>query len=246
MSSRLYFGCNAWLLVMLGLLLTACGPSYYLAVQPTELKGDPVNASQTLFAELDGVEVELTFSHFRIKDAVFQAEIRNGSSQPVMVDPANFYYQLSALQAALSTADTASFLPPVPAYDPEAEVQPLSTRLSIDNGAVMGVSEIEWLVIMASVTKEAIGKKRLEASRTTENRQKSTPQTQGKDVDDMIAQELELWQGAMLRRYNLQPGELIRGYVVFPGYDQAAVLRIITPVGPHVFTFDYSQKRLKY
>jgi hypothetical protein len=142
-------------------------------------------------------------------------------------------------------------LPPVPAYDPEAEVQPLSTRLSIDNGTVMGVSEIEWLIIIANVTKEAMGKKRREASRAGESQQGKTKrqplsEAEERAAGDKIAQELELWQGTLLRPYNLQPGELIRGYVVFPGYDQSAVLRIITPVGPHVFTFDYSQKRLKY
>jgi hypothetical protein len=253
MSIRLFFGFNTWLVVALSLLLTACGPSYYLAVQPQELEGEPINGPQTLFAELDGVEMELAFSHFRIKDAVYEVEIRNGSSRAVLVDPARFYYQLSPTQAApsTSTADTSSFLAPVPAHDPEAEVQPLSTRLSIDNGIVMGVSEIEWMIILANVTKEAMGKKRREATKAGENPQGNTkPQplneAQEREAGDKIAQELALWQGALLRRYNLQPGELIRGYVVFPGYDQSAVLRLTTPVGPHIFTFDYSQKRLKY
>jgi hypothetical protein len=245
MRIRLFFGFSTWLLVTFSLLLTACGPSYYLAVQPTELEAEAINAPQTLFAELDGVEMEITFSHFRIGDAVYQAEIRNGSSQSVVVE-------FRGVQSAPSTTNTSALLPPVPvpAHDPEAEVQPLSTRVNIANDVVMGVTEIEWIVIRASITQEAIAKRR-RAMQRVRNSPPAAPHLQNEqakqnDINVLTAQELALWQGPLLRRYDLQPGELIRGYVVFPSYAESGVLRITAPVGPHVFTFDYAQKRLKY
>lgn len=240
-----------WLVMALGALLTACGPSYYLTVQPTDLEGQAKNAPQTLLAEVEGVEMELTFSHFRIKDLAFKAEIRNGSTEPVLVDPAQFYYLSGVAPAANAKAEKATSRTRVKAYDPEAEQQPLTTRLSMQEGVVMGVSELEWLLVMASASKEAMAKARIQTKQIKSKGQENTePQLPGpvqeQVAGDKIAEELELWQGKLLRKYTLQPGELIRGYVVFPKLKQKTMMRVTAPVGPHVFTFDFNHKWLTY
>jgi|GEM_PF-3554022 len=251
-----YFGRTLLWGAALGLLLTACGPSYYLTVQPSEAAGAAGAEHQPLFAELDSVKMVFSFSHHRDKEVLFDAEVRNGSGRPILVDPAQFYYEPGISQTVASTTVGASFfLSCVPAVDPEQTVQSLAAKLGTEDRKATGTSGWEWLTIASDLTADLTANKRKETEQEKYDRKVQYAQSMQGYADnrvrhaeaaDRTAMELELWQHQMLRRYLLQPGELVRGYVVFPALDQTVLLRLRTPVGPHQFTFDFDQQRRKY
>lgn len=244
-------------LLTLGLLLSGCAPSYYLTVKPSEAVGADKysNGHETLVADLDSVETRLSFSHQRDKALFFEAEVRNGSDQPVLIDPARFYYEPGVTQTVASTAGAGHFIARVPAIDPEQQLQLLSTRLTTEDRKATGMSGWEWLTIIGNVTEDATANKRKETDQERAGRKDQYHRNlQSFDVAReehgekayYTSVEMELWQRRMLYKYPLQPGELLRGYVVFPIVEQTAQLRVTMPIGPHHFTFDFDQQRLKY
>ncbi|SHI92013.1 hypothetical protein SAMN02745146_1916 [Hymenobacter daecheongensis DSM 21074] len=245
----------AWPAVALGLLLTGCAPSYYLSIRPSEAAEKGPDGPQTLFAALDSIEMTVRFAHQRDKELLFEAEIRNGSGRAVLVDPAQFYYQPALAQGVASTANAAYGPSRIAAFDPELKVEQLATKLSTADRKATGTSVWEWLTMLSDVTADVTATKRKETPKQEYERKvqydqsmQSFDDTRARHAEtaDRTALELELWQRKMLRRYLLQPGELMHGYIVFPALDQSALLRLSTPIGPHNFTFDFEQQRKQY
>ncbi|GAA3925223.1 hypothetical protein [Hymenobacter algoricola] len=239
----------------LALLLTACAPSYYLTVRPSASAGEGAEDHQMLLAELDSVEMGLSFAHQRTTELLFAAEVRNGSSRPILVDPAQFYCQPSITPAGASAPGGAYFPARVPAIDPELKLRTLADQLSTADRKATGVSAWEWLTIASDLTADLSAPKRKETPKEEYERKVQYDRSlqnfdysrdQHAQTADRTARELELWQHQMLRRYTLQPGELMRGYIVFPSLNQTARLHISTPVGPHTFTFTFDQKPVKH
>jgi hypothetical protein len=246
----------AWPTLALGLLLTACAPSYYLTVQPAEPAGKDQNGRQALFAALDSVETVVSFSHQRDQQVLFDVEVRNGSGRPILVDPAQFYYEPAVSQAVASTTAGVGFLlARVPAVDPELQLQKLSGQLATEDRKATGTSGWEWLTIVSDVTADLTASKRKETPKQEyerklqydrDMRSYDYSRAQHAETADRTALEADLWQHKMLRRYELQPGELMRGYVVFPALDQSVQLRLGLPLGPHRFTFAFDQQRKEF
>jgi hypothetical protein len=255
MKKRTSWAPARWPTLVLGLLLTGCGPSYYLTVRPSDAPDQGHDGHQTLVAELDSVEMVLSYSHQRDQQLLFETEVRNGSSRPIEVDPARFYYQPGLSQGVASVTEGAYFLARVPALDPEAQLQNLTTKLNTEDRKATGTSGWEWLTIINDITSDVTAGKRKETPKEEyerkvqydrDMRNYDYARAQHAETADRTALEVEIWQRKMLRRYTLQPGELMHGYVVFPCLDQTALLRLSAPVGPHNFTFDFNQQRRKY
>jgi hypothetical protein len=256
MKTTIAIGRRAWPALLLGVLLTACAPSYYLTVEPTGPAGKDQNGHPLLFAAQDSVEAVVSFSHQRGQQVLFDVEVRNGSGRPVLVDPAQFYYEPGVSQTVASTTAGASFfLARVPAVDPEAQLQKLEGKLATEDRKATGTSGWEWLTMISDVTADLTANKRKETPKQEYERKVQYDQdmrsydysrARHAETADRTALEADLWQHKMLHRYLLQPGELMRGYVVFPVLDQSALLLLGLPIGPHRFSFDFSQQRRRY
>ncbi|RYU77184.1 hypothetical protein [Hymenobacter persicinus] len=245
-----------WAGPALALLLTACAPSYYLTVRPSEAPDEGHDGHQRLLAEVDSVEMILSYAHQRGQELLFDAEVRNNSTRPILVDPAQFYYYPALTPAAAAPVGTPVVLQPrVAAVDPEGRLTQLAGTLSTEDRKATGMSGWEWLTIAGNLSADATAKKRKETEQQTyqrklqyekDMREYDNSRAQHAEAADRTARELDLWQFSLLRKALLPPGEKVRGYLVFPVLDQTAQLRVSTPIGPRPFSFEFEQQQRPY
>ena len=156
-------------------LAVSCAPTYQLSLKPTRTTGLWVEGREQAQAAADSVEVRLSFVCYEGQRAVFEAEYRNPSHRPLMVDPAAFQYQanrqtapaaLSApkakrpkplpgteVTAAVAAASMALPLPPLPpqalsAFDPEPEIVALQARADKEADKA---ARVDWLGLALGV-----------------------------------------------------------------------------------------------
>ena len=156
-------------------LLTACAPTYHLALKPAQSTGLFAEGREQAKAVADSVEVRMSFVGFEANRVVFDAEYRNPTRRAVLVDPAAFQYLASRLPApapvpgqkvrrpkplpgaevtaAVAAASMSLPLPPLPprevaAYDPEPEITALRERATSDAAKA---ARIDWFGVALSV-----------------------------------------------------------------------------------------------
>ena len=161
------------LLALLG-LATACAPTYQLALLPARPTGQFVDGREQALATADSVEVRLHFVCYEPTRVVFEAEYRNPSHQPRVVDPTAFRYEASRLPApapapgqkqkrpkplpgtevtaAVAAASAWLPLPPLPpqpvaAFDPEPEISALRDQAE---SAAAKAARFDWLGLALS------------------------------------------------------------------------------------------------
>ena len=165
-------------LALLG-LVTACAPTYQLALQPARATNLFAEGREQARAVADSVEVRLSFICYEPTRVVFEAEYRNPSHRALVVDPAAFSYEASRLpapapvpgqkarrpkplpgaevSAAVAAASAWLPLPPLPprpvaAFDPEPEITAL--RESADLAAAKA-ARIDWFGLALSLASVA-------------------------------------------------------------------------------------------
>ena len=84
---------------LVGLAATACAPTYQLGMKPARPSGLFTDGREQVQALADSVEVRLSFVCFEPTRVVFEAEYRNPTSPPLVIDPAAFRYEPSRLPA---------------------------------------------------------------------------------------------------------------------------------------------------
>jgi hypothetical protein len=172
-------------------LVTACAPTYQLALQPARSTGLYAEGREQAQAVADSVEVRLSFVCYEPTRVVFEAEYRNPTRRSLVVDPAAFKYEANRLPtpgapgrkakrpkplpgaevtAAVAAASMSLPLPPLPpqavaAFDPEPEIIALKERA---DKAAQRAARIDWLGLAlgaASIATDvaSIGKKETEA-----------------------------------------------------------------------------------
>ncbi|QNE38737.1 hypothetical protein F1C16_03790 [Hymenobacter sp. NBH84] len=239
---------------MLGGFLSACGPSYFLTMKPTAADTIWYEGREMMLQEQDSMLVQMSFVRYEGRELVFEAVVENGSSQPILVAPEQFYYQPVVTQAA--TAGTATNVPGrVAAIDPEQRMQQLETQLAYESKEATKVSFGELLTTLSHITENVASIKKEETEKEIDEREER--QQSERDyytnhrIDHSIAADQvrytkEEVEQRLLRKNTLPPGQYIRGYVYFPRTDAADVIRVVVPVNEQQpATFDFTQDRTK-
>ena len=169
-----------WPLLAVLALASACAPTYQLGLKPAHPTSRFVEGREQAQAQLDSVEVGLSFVCYEPTRVVFEAEYRNPTHHALVVDPAAFRYEPSRLPAPILpagqkvrrpnplpgtevTAATAAasqrlLLPALPAqavaaYDPEPEITRL--RATADQEAAKA-ARFDWLGLALTITSVAL------------------------------------------------------------------------------------------
>ncbi|TGE23809.1 hypothetical protein E5K00_00920 [Hymenobacter aquaticus] len=243
-------------------LLSGCGPSYYLAVQPSHPDSQWPDGRQAVSTNFDQVEVQVCYSHLRNKELMFEVEVRNGSDSVLTINPASFYYipkvmdRATAKQNGVKLNGNVIMPSAVYAVDPEARIQQLSAKLDKEARKANGVSALELLTVVTNVAEDlkpvqgTPQEKQIETWRREDKRANDAAyfddqRMQHAQNADNAYLDKSLWEVKVLRKNTLRPGELARGYVTFPSYEQTALLRLALPLAGRTLFFDFDQERKK-
>lgn len=167
-------------LSLLGLfaLATACAPTYQLGLKPARSTGFFIEGREQAQTVADSVEVRLSFVCYEGNRVVFEADYRNPTTQPLIVDPAAFQYEASRVanpdfnlqgrrrpkplpgtdvSAAVAAASQSLLLPPLPpapinAFDPEPEITALHDRAESE---ATKAARFDWLGLALGVVSVA-------------------------------------------------------------------------------------------
>ncbi|MCB2377382.1 hypothetical protein LGH70_07310 [Hymenobacter sp. BT635] len=241
---------------------SSCGPSYYLAVKPSQPDSEWHDGRKAVSTNFDRVEVQICYSHLRDKELMFEVEVRNGSDSAVTINPSSFYYhpvvpdQVTAKKNGVKLNGNVIMPSVVYAVDPEARIQQISAKLRKEARKATGTSALEWFSLAGNIAesltpvKGTEQEKKAEAWRREDKRINDEiffeeQRIQHAQQANQAVVDKQLWEVEVLRKNTLQPGELARGYVTFPSYEQTALLRVSLPVGRRTLFFDFDQDRKK-
>ena len=165
---------------LISMAATACAPTYQLGLKPARPSGLFTEGREQAQAQADSVEVRLSFVCFEPTRLVFEAEYRNPTRRPLVVDPTAFQFEPSRqplpaaapgqkyhrpkplpgteVSAAVAAASQTLALPPLPArpvaaIDPEPEITYL--RATADQEADKA-SRFDWLGLALTITSVAV------------------------------------------------------------------------------------------
>ena len=234
-------------------LLSACGPSYFLTMKPAAENTTWHEGREVVLQEQDSVVVQISFVRYEGKELVFEALVENNSAQPILVAPAQFFYQPVTTQAAVAGTPT-SVPGRVAAIDPEQRMRQLETTLAYEAKEATKVSFGELLTTLSHITENVASIKKTETDEEIDERE----QRQQSEQDYYTNQRLEHSIAAdevqykkeevgqrLMRKNTVPPDEYIRGYIYFPRTDAADVIRVVVPVSKQPITFDFTQNRMK-
>lgn len=235
-------------------LLTACGPTYFLSMHPSEGSGMWADGSETARQLHDSVDVRLGFVRYEVGRMVFEADLRNNTQRPLTIGPTDFSFQPIATQPVASTA-AAPYMPSrLSAFDPEPQIQGLTSQIAQESEAATKVTTAEVLTSLGHVvenlaslkkteTKEQIAAR--ESNQQSENDYYTRQRLEAAAAADQHRAQLDELQHQSLRRNTVEPGQRVRGYVYFPRVDLADVIRVSAPGLAAGTTLDFTQTRTK-
>lgn len=232
--------------------LPACGPSYYLAMHPSNGSGTWADGAEIARQQHDSLDVRLSFARYEAGQLVFEAELRNGSARALTVGPTDFYVQPVATQPVASAAPAPALPSRLTAFDPEPRLQGLQRQVEHEAGDATRVTTAEVLTDLSHMAENvaAIKKKEtkdeINARETKHQRENDYFTRQRLEAAAAAGQhraQLEELRTQALRRATVEPGRTLRGYVYFPRIDLADVIRVSAPGLVPGTTLDFTQTR---
>lgn len=237
-------------------LLASCGPSYLLTMAPSRPNGPSVNGHPTSLSTRpeDSVDVRLGFVRYEEKELVFEVEVNNNSTRPVLIAPETFYYTPLYSDAPDTVGSaTAAMLEParVPALNPEARLQQLAKRLDKQANRAEGGG---WLELVTSATHIAenvstITKKETDQQIAEREQRHASDEAFLADQREQHAQKADVlydqkrnMELVALRKTLLPPRQYVTGQVHFPRTDGAHQLRLVVFFDERPVTFNFTQR----
>lgn len=238
-----------WLTLAASCLLSACAPTYFLTMQPTQPNGPWVNGHPTSQVQHeDSVEVRLGFVRYELNELVFEAQVSNYSGAAVLVAPELFYY-VPLLDTTTARPDLSAAVRTA-AIDPEVRLRHVAQQLHTEAKQATKVSFFEVLSTVADVAESvsSIKKKETEAEIAERDERHASNAAffdqqraeHASTADQLLAQQEHLEQ-ALLRKQTLAPGQQIRGQVRFPRHDEAHRFRVVAFFDERPVQFDFRQ-----
>ncbi|SDX39591.1 hypothetical protein [Hymenobacter psychrophilus] len=237
--------------LLLGMLLTACGPNRYLSMSPVGWGSTPVS---DLISHPDSVYVRFHFVRAEDQELVFEAEFSNAANHSVTIDPAQFYF----LPLPDSAANRPAYLGLAPsryqASDPETRLSLLTVHRDEQAEKAEKVSLFEILTMVVNTAEDikSIGKDETAAQEEArdiahQNDRISFDNERAGHADEAQALHAQAttMASALLRRATLQPGDRAVGLVYFPRLDAARQLRFVLAFNGQPVPFDFTQELRK-
>ncbi|HEX8427107.1 hypothetical protein [Hymenobacter sp.] len=235
-----------------GLLLTACGPSYFITLAPSARSGLWSSGyARSEGRRADSVVVRLGFVRYENQELVFEADIRNQSSRNVLVAPETFYYLPLSTTPVVSAVPASAFPTRIGAIDPESRLEQLTTRLAEETDKATKVSLWELFTLVSNMAEDAASLKKKETEQQVFKREQrhsaekayfNEQREQHAVQADKLYEQKQGLEYRLLRKSTLEPGQRMRGYVYFPRTDAANLLRVVAFPNKQPSTFDFTQK----
>ncbi|SHL05726.1 hypothetical protein [Hymenobacter psychrotolerans] len=202
----------------------------------------------------DSVEVRLGFIRYEEKELVFEVEVNNSSTRPVLIAPETFYYTpLYSDAPDTVVSGAAAVLEParVPALDPEARLQLLAKRLDKQANRAQGGG---WLELVTSATHIAenvstITKKETDQQVAEREQRHASDEAFLADQREQYAQQADVlydqkqhMESVALRKTLLPARQYVTGQVHFPRSDGAHQLRMVVFFNERPVTFTFVQR----
>lgn len=195
----------------------------------------------------DDIDVELGFDGIYGSNLVFDFVVINGTSQPLSIQPSDFYYIL--LDSAIADS---SISPPRMAVKPDKVL--LSYDQVIENvegqkkaNAFLGFLEagvgiLATTAAVISTENPAYLADGLWGMFSTADHYVSQDKQIKSDLA-VVNEEKELVEEEIFRSCQLAPGEVISGYVYFPLHNDTEYYMFCFPVEKQLFQFVYKQQK---
>jgi len=237
---------------VLALLLSACGASTFLAVEPAQSNGPWVNGHPTsVVGHPDSVYVRAGFIRADDNELVFEVAYLNYSDKPILIAPETFYYVAVPDTLADSVAVPAGYFESRRlAANPAVRLGQLQARLKEQDRKATNVSWFEILTMVVNTAEDVSSIKKKETDQQIaerENRHESTRATfddqrlDHAEQADQLYSQASVLESVMLCRDTLNPGEGRKGQVFFPRMDVARKLRVVVFFDERPVQFTFSQ-----
>ncbi|WP_315999732.1 ATP synthase subunit B family protein [Hymenobacter endophyticus] len=248
-STRLF---SMLLTGMLALLLSACGASTFLAVEPAQSNGPWVNGHPTsVVSHPDSVYVRAGFIQADDNELVFEVAYLNYSDKPILIAPKTFYYMAVPDTLADSTrVPTQFFEARRLAADPEVRLGQLQAKLKEHERKADNVSWFEILTSAVNIAEDVSSIKKKETDQQIAEREARHQDSQAffdnqrldhaEQADHLYSQTTAL-EVVVLRKNTLEPGQGLRGQVFFPRMDVARKLRLVVFFDERPVQFTFNQ-----
>jgi hypothetical protein len=236
----------------LALLLSACGASTFLAVEPARSNGPWVNGHPTsVVSHPDSVYVRASFIRADEHELVFEVAFLNYADTPVRIAPETFCYIALPDTLADSTCVPAPFFEARRlAADPEVRLSQLQAKLKEQERKADNVSWFEILTSVASLAEDVSSIKKKETDQQVAERETRHQNNQAyfdnqrldhaEQADHLYTQATAL-EAVVLRKTTLAPGQGLRGQVFFPRMDEARKLRLVVFFNERPVQFTFNQ-----
>ncbi|WP_426492525.1 hypothetical protein [Hymenobacter sp. 102] len=236
----------------LALLLSACGASTFLAVEPANSNGPWVNGHPTsVVSHPDSVYVRAGFLRADDNELVFEVAYLNYSDKPILIAPETFYYMAVPDTLADSTRVPAQFFEARRlAADPEVRLVQLQARLKEQERKATNVSWFEILTTVTDLAEDVSSIKKKETDQQVAEREARHQDNQAffdnlrldhaEQAQQLYSQTTAL-EAVVLRKNTLAPGQGLRGQVFFPRLDVARKLRLVVFFDERPVQFTFTQ-----
>ncbi|RSK31684.1 hypothetical protein [Hymenobacter metallilatus] len=236
----------------LALLLSACGASTFLAVEPANSNGPWVNGHPTsVVSHPDSVYVRAGFLRADDNELVFEVAYLNYSDKPILIAPETFYYMAVPDTLADSTrVPTQYFAGRRLAADPEVRLVQLQARLKEQERKATNVSWFEILTTVTDLAEDVSSIKKKETDQQVAEREARHQDNQAffdnqrldhADQAQQLYSQTTALEAVVLRKNTLAPGQGLRGQVFFPRLDVARKLRLVVFFDERPVQFIFNQ-----
>ena len=220
------------------LLLTSCGASSFLSVQPAQANGPWVNGHPTsVVSHPDSVYVRAGFIRAEDEELVFEVAYLNYSDRPVVIAPEAFYYVAVPDTLADSVAVPAQYFQARRvAANPLVRLGQLQARLQEEDRKASNVSWFEILTSAVNIAEDISSIKKKETDQQVAERDARHQSDQAyfdnqrldhaEQADDLFAKTTAL-ESVLLLPDTLASGQGLKGQVFFPRLDAARKLRLV-------------------
>ena len=232
-----------------GLLLTSCVSPYNISkLTPAEENTNWAWGREFVHKTMDSVVVKIAYETNDRNNAIFNVEVENNSSQPVLVAPEKFW---SVMQGANLPKDIVQMQK---AVDPESYYLDLAKQRSRQEAEEMNtainhvtLSLVETASAAASIaskeTPEEREERQLNQEESAQNREIELYRLENKRIS--LNDRKRFLDQTLLRKSTLPPHSVIYGEVYFQRHDQATSYEINIPINEKLLNFRFKQSLIK-
>ncbi|MFC5270810.1 hypothetical protein [Adhaeribacter terreus] len=232
-----------------GLLLTSCVSPYNISkITPAEEDTNWAWGREFMHKTMDSVVVKIAYETNDRNNAIFNVEIENNSSRPVLVAPERFWSNMSGANLPKDIIQLQK------AVDPESYYLDLAKQRSRQEAEEMNtainhvtLSLVETASAVASIadgeTPEEREERQMARAESEQNREIDLYRLENKRIS--LNDRKRFLDQTILRKSTLPPNSVIYGEVYFQRHDLATSYEINIPINDKLLKFHFKQSIVK-